>query len=95
MLAMCSNKTWFYKLTATLTIIGGLNWGLHGFFDFDLVQALFSSMEMLPTIVYDLIGLSALYMTYDCLTCKDQIGRGVILDDMKYKFDYENIQTCF
>ena len=54
MLAMCSNKTWFYKLTATLTIIGGLNWGLLGFFDFDLVQALFSSMEMLPTIVHDL-----------------------------------------
>ncbi len=71
MLAMCSNKTWFYKLTATLTIIGGLNWGLIGFFDFDLVQALFSSMEMLPTIVYDLIGLSALYMAYTCLTSKE------------------------
>ena len=40
-------------------------------FDFDLVQALFSSMEMLPTIVYDLIGLSALYMAYTCLTSKE------------------------
>jgi len=68
---MCSNKNWLYKLAATLTIVGGLNWGLVGFFDFDLVQALFSSVEMLPTIVYDLVGLSALYLLVSCFTCKD------------------------
>ena len=68
---MCSNKGWLYKLAATLTIVGGLNWGLVGFFDLDLVQLLFSSVEMLPTIVYDLVGLSALYLAFTCLTCKD------------------------
>ena len=70
-LIMSSNKSMLYKIASTLTIIGGLNWGMVGFFDMDLVQMLFSSVEMLPTIVYCLVGLSALYVAFTCLTCKD------------------------
>ncbi|MDI6778417.1 MAG: DUF378 domain-containing protein [Patescibacteria group bacterium] len=45
-----------------LLIIGGLNWGLIGFFKFDLVAAVFGDMTMLSRIVYDLVGLAALFM---------------------------------
>lgn len=47
-----------------LVIIGGLNWGLVGFFSFDLVAALFGKATMLAKIVYDLVGLSALYLAF-------------------------------
>lgn len=46
-----------------LIIIGGLNWGLVGFFNFDLVAALFGA-SILSKIVYDLVGLSALYVAF-------------------------------
>ncbi|HPQ81226.1 MAG TPA: DUF378 domain-containing protein [bacterium] len=43
-----------------LVIVGGLNWGLVGFFKFDLVAAIFGGQEaMLSRIVYALVGLSA------------------------------------
>lgn len=45
----------------TLLAIGGLNWGLVGFFEFDLVAAIFGSMSAASRIVYALVGLAALY----------------------------------
>lgn len=48
-------------VTLILTIIGGINWGLVGLFDFDLVAALFGSMSALSRTIYVLVGLSALY----------------------------------
>jgi hypothetical protein len=47
-------------LAAALVIVGGLNWGLVGLFDFDLVAALFGEMSLLSRIVYTLVGASAL-----------------------------------
>ena len=47
-----------------LVIIGGLNWGLVGLFNFDLVAAIFGQMSFLSKLIYDLVGLSALYMIY-------------------------------
>ncbi|MFA6551332.1 MAG: DUF378 domain-containing protein [Patescibacteria group bacterium] len=47
-----------------LVIIGGLNWGLIGLFNFDLVAAIFGQMSFLSKLIYDLVGLSALYMIY-------------------------------
>ncbi len=47
-----------------LMIVGGLNWGLVGQFDFNLVAALFGSQTPLSRIVYVLVGLSALYSIY-------------------------------
>ena len=46
----------------TLVIIGALNWGLIGFFRFDLVAFLFGEMGWLSRIIYGLVGLSGLYM---------------------------------
>lgn len=48
-------------VTLVLLIVGGLNWGLVGLFDFDLVAALFGERSMLSRIVYILVGLSALW----------------------------------
>jgi len=46
-----------------LVIVGGLNWGLVGFFQFDLVAWLFGGMAaVLARIVYALVGLAALYL---------------------------------
>lgn len=47
-----------------LLIVGGLNWGLVGLFNFDLVAALFGTQSALSRIVYVLVGLSALYSIY-------------------------------
>ena len=47
--------------TLILVIVGGLNWGLVGLFDFDLVAALFGEMSPLSRIVYVLVGLSAVW----------------------------------
>jgi len=47
-----------------LVIIGGLNWGLVGAFNFDLVATIFGAMSALSRIVYVLVGISALYLIY-------------------------------
>jgi len=45
-----------------LLIIGGLNWGLVGLFNFDLVAAIFKAMSIVSRIIYVLVGLSAVYV---------------------------------
>ena len=47
--------------TITLLIVGGLNWGLVGALDFNLVAALFGEQSVLSRIVYLLVGLAAVY----------------------------------
>ena len=44
----------------TLTIIGAVNWGLIGFFNFNLVAFLFGSMSWLSRTVFIIVGLSSL-----------------------------------
>ena len=48
-------------ITLVLVIVGGLNWGLVGAFNFNLVAAIFGEMSALSRIVYVLVGLSALW----------------------------------
>ncbi len=48
-------------ITLILVIVGGLNWGLVGLFDFNLVAAIFGAGSALSRIVYVLVGLSAVY----------------------------------
>ena len=48
-------------LTLALVIIGGVNWGLVGAFDFNLVAALFGEQTAVSRTVYVLVGLSALW----------------------------------
>lgn len=51
-----------------LVIIGGLNWGLVGLFDFDLVAAIFGAMSVISRIIYILVGLSAIYLAIASFT---------------------------
>lgn len=48
-------------LSLVLIIVGGLNWGLVGAANFDLVATLFGADSVLSRIVYVLVGLSALF----------------------------------
>ncbi len=45
-----------------LVVIGALNWGLVGFFNFNLVSVLFGAGSILETVVYDAVGVSALVL---------------------------------
>ena len=44
-----------------LIIIGAVNWGLLGFFEFDLVASIFGDMSTFARIVYGIIGIAGLY----------------------------------
>lgn len=49
------------RIALALVIIGAINWGLIGFFKFDLVASLFGGQEaFLSRVVYGLVGLSGL-----------------------------------
>lgn len=50
-------------IAIVLVIVGGLNWGLIGLFNFDLVAAIFGDMTVLSRIVYAVVGLAAIYLT--------------------------------
>ena len=52
------------NISLWLTILGGLNWGLIGLFDFNLVAAIFGGMSMLSRIIYILVGISAVWLIY-------------------------------
>jgi len=51
-------------IAMVLMIIGGLNWGLVGLMNLDLVAALFGTQTPFSRVVYVLVGLSALYSIY-------------------------------
>ena len=48
-------------LALILILIGALNWGLIGFFSFDLVRVIFGNMSVLSRIIYALVGIAAIY----------------------------------
>ena len=48
-------------IALVLIIIGAINWGLIGFFKFDLVAAIFGEMSALSRIIYGLVGISGLW----------------------------------
>lgn len=50
------------KIILLLVIIGGINWGLIGLFNFNLVSTIFSgSLTFIARIIYALVGVAALY----------------------------------
>lgn len=49
-------------VVAVLLVVGGLNWGLVGLFQFDLVAAIFGGQtSVLSRIIYTLVGVCAVY----------------------------------
>jgi uncharacterized membrane protein YuzA (DUF378 family) len=49
------------KIALVLIIIGAINWGLIGLFQFDLVATIFGEMSIISRIVYGLVGISGLW----------------------------------
>lgn len=49
------------KIALVLIIIGAIDWGLIGFFGFDLVATIFGEMSVISRIVYGLVGISGLW----------------------------------
>jgi len=50
-----------------LLVIGGLNWGLVGIFNYNLVTSLLGDASMMSKVVYGLVGLCALYEGFQFL----------------------------
>lgn len=44
-----------------LVIIGAINWGLIGFFQFDLIATIFGAMTTFGRIIYAIVGIAGLY----------------------------------
>ncbi|MBM3192978.1 MAG: DUF378 domain-containing protein [Chlamydiae bacterium] len=51
-------------IAAILLVIGGLNWGLVGLADFNLVTYVFGEMLILSRIIFVIVGLAALYQIF-------------------------------
>ncbi len=45
-----------------LVVIGAINWGLVGFFKFDLVAFIFGDMSVVSRIIYAVVGIAGLYL---------------------------------
>ena len=48
-------------IALVLIIIGAINWGLIGLFNFNLVDTIFGTMSLLSRIIYTLVGISGLW----------------------------------
>lgn len=57
-----NGKEFFMNVVALILMIAGaLNWGLIGFFDFNLVDAIFGVGSLLSRIIYALVGVAGLW----------------------------------
>ncbi|WP_437761704.1 DUF378 domain-containing protein [Sorangium sp. So ce764] len=56
-----SGLTW---AAIVLVVIGAVNWGFVGLFEFDVVAALFGRLSALSRIIYVIVGLAGLYLLY-------------------------------
>ena len=57
--------SWIQRIALLLTIIGAINWGLVGFFQYDLVAAIFgggSQAGAFARVIYALVGISGLVL---------------------------------
>ncbi len=72
-LVLEENMKWLHVVAFTLTIVGALNWGLVGLFNYNLVAMLFGGMPGIEKLVYIAVGVSAviLLVTHkdDCKAC--------------------------
>ncbi len=48
------------KVALVFIIIGAINWGLIGLFDFNLVETLFGTENVITKIIYVLVGISGI-----------------------------------
>lgn len=56
------NNKVLHMVAYILLFVGGLNWGLVGLFNVDLVDLIFGGSSILAKLVYILVGASAVYL---------------------------------
>ena len=70
---MIRNMKWLHIIAFVFLIVGGLNWGLVGLFNFNLVTMLFGMWPSLVMLIYILVGASAVWIgathMKDCKIC--------------------------
>ena len=54
-------RNWLDILALILIIIGAINWGLIGFFRFDLIASLFGQLSAISRIIYAIVGIAGIY----------------------------------
>ena len=50
-----------HVITLALVIIGGINWGLIGLFNYNLVDAIFGTMSLVSRAIYTLVGIAGIW----------------------------------
>ncbi len=50
------------NIVLAIIIVGAVNWGLIGFFRFDLIAFLFGNMSWFSRVLYALVGISGIYL---------------------------------
>ncbi|MDR2903607.1 MAG: DUF378 domain-containing protein [Clostridiales bacterium] len=69
----------FDWIALTLVIVGAINWGLIGFFQFNLVEAIFGGLNSwISRIIYALVGLAGLY----CLSLYGRLDAAEEIEDV-------------
>lgn len=48
-------------IALVLIIIGAINWGVIGIFNFNLVETIFGGLSVISRIIYILVGISGLW----------------------------------
>ncbi len=66
---MMQNMCGLHKVAWVLVLIGALNWGLVGVFEWNLVESLLGTLPAVVRLVYVLVGVSAVLMLL-CGACK-------------------------
>lgn len=54
-------RNWLDIVALILIIIGAINWGLIGFFRFDLIASLFGQLSSISRIIYAIVGIAGIY----------------------------------
>ncbi len=61
---MSDNRNALFWTAVILVVIGAINWGLVGLFNFNLVAAIFGPLSPVSRVIYVLVGLAGLYLLY-------------------------------
>ena len=54
-------RNWLDIVALILIIIGAINWGLIGFFRFDLIASLLGQLSAISRIIYAIVGIAGIY----------------------------------
>ena len=65
----------FTKICFWIMVVGGLNWGLVGFFDFDLVALISGGIIPLARVIYSLVGLATIWCAIEEITSEKKLER--------------------